>query len=134
MRALFAGLLLPLFAVAAPPQVDWHFPMGAQRGTDLKATIGGKHNWPLQGWCEHDGVQFTATEKKGTFAVTVGKDVTPGPYLIRFHDANGTAPPRVFFVSKGPDITEAEPNNEMLDPQSIALPAVLHGQYSAAFC
>ena len=58
------GPVLPLFAVAAPPQVDWHFPMGAQRGTDLNATIGGKHNWPLQGWCEHDGVQFTATEKK----------------------------------------------------------------------
>jgi len=132
MRALFAGLLLPLFAVAAPPQVDWHFPMGAQRGTDLNASIGGKHNWPLQGWCEHDGVQFTATEKKGTFAVTVGKDVTPGPYLIRFHDANGTAPPRVFFVGKGQDITEAEPNNEMLKPQSIALPAVVHGQFAKA--
>ena len=72
MRALFAGLLLPLFVAAAPPQVDWHFPMGAQRGTDLTATIGGKHNWPLQGLCEHDGVQFTATEKKGTFAVTGG--------------------------------------------------------------
>ena len=132
MRALFAGLLLPLFAAAGPPQVDWHFPMGAQRGTDLNATIGGKHNWPLQGWCEHDGVQFTATEKKGTFAVTVGKGVTPGPYLIRFHDANGTAPPRVFFVSKGPDIIEAEPNNEMLEPQSIALPVVVHGQFAKA--
>ena len=132
MRALFAGLLLPLFAAAAPPQVDWHFPMGAQHGTDLNATIGGKHNWPLQGWCEHDEVRFTATEKKGTFAVTVGKDVPPGPYLIRFHDANGTAPPRVFFVGKGPDITEAEPNNEMLKPQSVALPAVVHGQFAKA--
>ena len=132
MRALFAGLLLPLVALAAPPQVDWHFPMGAQRGTDLNASIGGKHNWPLQGWCEHDGVQFTATEKKGTFAVTVGKDVTPGPYLIRFHDANGTTPPRVFFVGKGLDITEAEPNNEMLEPQSIVLPAVVHGQFAKA--
>ena len=44
MRALFAVLILPLFALAAPPQVDWHFPMGAQRGTDLNATIGGKNN------------------------------------------------------------------------------------------
>lgn len=132
MRALFAGLLLPLFAAAAPPQVDWHFPMGAQRGTDLNASIGGKHNWPLQVWCEHAGVQFTATDKKGTFAVTVGKDVTPGPYLIRFHDANGTAPPRVFFVGKGRDITETEPNNEMLKPQSVALPAVVHGQFAKA--
>ena len=31
-----------------------------------------------------------------------------------------------------PDITEAEPNNEMLKPQSIALPAVLHGQFAKA--
>ena len=69
MRALFAVLILPLFALAAPPQVDWHFPMGAQRGTDLNATIGGKHSWPLQVWCEHGAVQFTATQKKGTFSV-----------------------------------------------------------------
>ena len=132
MRALFAVLILPLFALAAPPQVDWHFPMGAQRGTDLNATIGGKHSWPLKVWCEHGDVQFTATQKKGTFSVTVGKDVTPGPYLIRFHDDNGTAPPRVFFVGKGRDITEVEPNNEMLEPQSVALPAVLHGQFAKA--
>ena len=64
--------------------------------------------------------------------MTVGKDVTPGPYLIRFHDANGTAPPRVFFVGKGRDITETEPNNEMLKPQSVALPAVVHGQFAKA--
>ena len=106
--------------------------LGAQRGTDLNATIGGKHHWPLQVWCEHDGVQFTATRKKGNFVVTVGKDVTPGPYLIRYYDANGTAPPRVFFVGKGRDLTEAEPNNEMLKPQSVALPAVLHGQFAKA--
>ena len=79
MRALLAGLLLPLFAAAAPPQVDWHFPMGAQRGTDLNAAIGGKHNWTLQAGREHAGVQLTEKKKKGTFAVTVGKDVTPGP-------------------------------------------------------
>lgn len=129
MRALFACLFISFAALAAPPQVDWHFPMGAQRGTDLNATIGGKHEWPLKVWCENPGVQFAATEKKGTFKVSVAKDAMPGPCLVRFFDVNGTAPPRVFFVGKGRDITEAEPNDDMLKPQEVTLPAVLHGQF-----
>ena len=129
MRALLACLIFSFAAMATPPQVDWHFPMGAQRGTDRNATIGGKHAWPLKVWCENPGVQFAATDKKGTFKVTVAKDAVPGPCLVRFYDANGTAPPRVFFVGKGKDVLEAEPNNEMLNPQEVTLPAVLHGQF-----
>ena len=39
---------------------------------------------------------------------------------------------RAFFSWAQGDITEAEPNNEMLKPQSIALPAVVHGQFAKA--
>ena len=37
MRALLACLIFSFAAMATPPQVDWHFPMGAQRGTDRNA-------------------------------------------------------------------------------------------------
>ncbi|MDC0219477.1 PPC domain-containing protein [Verrucomicrobia bacterium] len=129
IRAAFAAILFSLTAAAAPPQVDWLFPMGAQRGSEALAQIGGKFQWPLKTWADDPGIAIRADAKKGFFKITVAKDVTPGPHLVRFYDANGTAPPRVFFVSKAPDVPEKEPNNEMLSPQSVdVLPAIIHGK------
>jgi len=132
MRALFAALFIFSTSVhAAAPQVDWLFPIGAQRGSEALAQIGGKYNWPLKVWSEDDGIKFVPEkEKKDFYRIKVNKDVTPGPYLVRFYDANGSAPPRVFFVSKAVDVPEKEPNNEMLQPQVVAsLPAVIQGKF-----
>jgi len=131
IRAGLLTLLLSFAAIqAAPPQVDWLFPIGAQRGSEALAQIGGKHNWPLKIWTDDKGIRFAAVEKKkGFFKVTVGKGVLPGPHLVRFYDANGTAPPRVFYVSKAPDVPEKEPNNEMSEAQAVTnLPAVVQGK------
>ena len=129
IRAVIAVILFSLTAAAAPPQVDWLFPIGAQRGSEALAQIGGKFQWPLKTWADDPGIAITADAKKGFFKITVAKGVTPGPHLVRFYDGNGTAPPRVFFVSKAPDVSEKEPNNEMLSPQSVdVLPAVIHGK------
>jgi len=124
-----AGILFSFTAHAAP-QVDWLFPMGAQRGTEALAQIGGKHSWPLRAWTDDPGIAITAdANKTGHFNIKIGKDVLPGPHLVRFHDANGTTPPRVFFVGKAPDVREKEPNNQFLDAQKIeALPAILHAK------
>ena len=134
MRALFATLVIFSTSVhAAAPQVDWLFPIGAQRGSEALAQIGGKYNWPLKVWSEDDGIKFVPKkEKKGFYRIQVGKGVTPGPYLVRFYDDNGSAPPRVFFVSKAVDVPEKEPNNEMLKPQKVeVLPAVIQGKFGA---
>ena len=132
MRALFATLFIFVsFIHAASPQVDWLFPIGAQRGSEALAQIGGKYNWPLKVWSESDGIKFVPDkEKKGFYRVNVEKSVIPGPYLVRFHDNNGSAQPRVFFVSKAVDVPEKEPNNEMFKPQVVTnLPAVIHGKF-----
>ncbi len=116
---------------AAPPQVDWLFPIGAQKGSVALAQIGGKFkHWPLKVWADDKGIRFAAIEKKnGFFKVVVGEEVLPGPHLVRFYDANGTAPPRVFYVSKAPDVSEIEPNNEILEAQAVTnLPAVVQGK------
>ena len=128
-RAAIAGILVSLTAHTAP-QVDWLFPMGAQRGTEALAQIGGKHSWPLKAWTDDPGIAITAdANKTGHFKIKIAKGVVPGPHLIRFHDANGTTPPRVFFVGKATDVREKEPNNQFLDAQKIdALPAILHGK------
>ena len=129
-RALIAAILFSFTAVAAPPQVDWLFPIGAQHGSEALAQIGGKFQWPLKTWADDAGIKISAdAKKKGFFKITVAKNVTPGPHLVRFFDGNGTAPPRVFYVGKAPDVPEKEPNNEILTPQVLsALPAVVHGK------
>ena len=121
-------LIIPVTSMAV--QVDWLFPIGSQRGSEALAQIGGKFEWPLKIWTDDAGIRFVADEKKkGFFKVTISKDLMPGPHLVRFYDANGTVPPRVFYVGKAPDIPEKEPNNEMLSPQSVGtLPAVVHGK------
>ena len=132
MRALFATLFIFVsFIHAASPQVDWLFPIGAQRGSEALAQIGGKYNWPLKVWSESDGIKFVPDNgKKGFYRVHIEKAVIPGPYLIRFYDNNGSAQPRVFFVSKAVDVPEKEPNNEMFKPQVVTnLPAVIHGKF-----
>ena len=130
IRALIAVLLPVLLPAAqAAPQVDWLFPIGTQRGSQSLAQIGGKFAWPLKTWADDPGIQIAGEKKKGFFKITVGKDVMPGPHLVRFYDANGTAPPRVFFVGKAPDVPEKEPNNEMVSPQVVkTLPGIVHGK------
>jgi hypothetical protein len=131
-RAAFTALAaLFIFNLArAAPQVDWLFPIGAQRGSEALAQIGGKFAWPLKTWADDPGIAIVPdAKKKGFFKITVAKGVVPGPHLVRFFDANGTAPPRVFFVGKAPDVPEKEPNNEILSPQPVSvLPAVVHGK------
>ncbi len=130
-RAAIAATFLLVFPLKfEAAQVDWLFPIGSQRGSEALAQIGGKYEWPLKTWSNDAGIRFVADEKKkGFFKVTIQEDVVPGPYLVRFYDANGTTPPRVFFVGKAPDVPEKEPNNEMLSPQIVeTLPAIVHGK------
>jgi len=129
MCVVIAALLV-VNSVQAAPQVDWLFPMGAQRGTEATVQIGGKYTWPLKAWADDKGIAIEPdANKTGAFKVKVAGKVVPGPHLVRFYDANGTTSPRVFFVGKARDALEKEPNNEMLDAQMLdALPAVVHGK------
>lgn len=116
---------------AEPPKVDWMFPMGAQRGSEVSVEIGGKFEpWPMTCWSEHPGIRFTADEKKkGHFKVTVDKHVMPGPHLVRFHNPEGAVAPRVFLVGKARDVLDKEPNNQPEVAQVIGeLPVQVQGK------
>jgi hypothetical protein len=118
-------------SAAEPPKVDWLFPMGAQAGAEITAQIGGKYEtWPLKTWTDEPRIQFIADEKKkGFYKVKVSKRLLPGPYLVRFYDANGSAALRVFFVGKAADVLDKEPNNLPDNSQPISeLPAIVHGK------
>ena len=73
MRALLATLFIFVsFIQAASPQVDWLFPIGAQRGSEALAQIGGKYNWPLKVWSESDGIKFVPDKEKKGFKQLIG--------------------------------------------------------------
>ena len=127
---LLLGLVIG-WAHAEPPKVDWMFPMGAQRGSEVSVEIGGKYGtWPMACWSEHPDIRFTADKKKkGHFKVTVAKHVMPGPYLVRFHGPDGAVAPRVFLVGKARDVLDKEPNNRPDVAQVIGeLPAEVQGK------
>lgn len=137
-RSLFAATALffgiGAVASAAVPTLNNFFPAGGQVGSSLEVTASYKcDSWPPQVWTAHKDLKFTPDAKaKGKFKVGVGKDVPPGPYLIRIHDKNGSSIPRPFVVSPHPNLAEKESNNGFSTAQVIeATPVVINGKWSA---
>ncbi len=114
------------WAWAAGPDVTSLLPAGGQRGTSVEVTAGGNFpTWPLQAWVDRPGVTITAAGDRGKLTAVIAAEARPGLYWIRFHDANGAAPPQPFVVGTLPEIIEQEPNNTPQKAQSVSLPAVV---------
>lgn len=115
-----AGLFAASSAHAAPPKADFLFPAGAARGAMATITASGSFDkWPVQVWTDRADVKFTPAEKKGEFTVTVTPEAIPGVCWVRLYNDEGAASLRPFIVGALPEITEAEPNNEPLKPQTL---------------
>ncbi len=130
--ALYAGFLS--IASAAVPTLNNLFPAGGQVGSSVEVTASYKCDaWPPQVWADHEGLKFTPDAKaKGKFKVAIGKDVPPGPHLIRIYDKSGASTPRAFVVSSHPNLAEKESNNGFETAQLVeATPVVINGKWSA---
>ena len=113
--------------LAAPPQLDYLFPAGAQRGaTEIAITAGGKFDqWPVDIWTNApDGsLTFAAAsdkDEKGKLAVTVAPNCEPGAYLVRLFSNEGVSAARIFVVGTLPEELEVEPNNTFRSPQPVS--------------
>jgi hypothetical protein len=127
-------------AHAAAPTVDYLYPAGGQQGSTVEVTVGVAKGdvkiepWPVSVWTDSPGFELKAERKNGTFTATIGKEVPPGPHLVRFYNAEGASPPRVFVVSKVREELEKESgtkdsNDDARDAQPAGkLPAVLNGR------
>ena len=118
--AIFFTLVVALSSHAAVPAPEFVFPAGGKLGTTLTATVGGKlDGWPVGVWTDHAGLVFKPTTNSGTYSVTIGADVPPGPHLVRFFNGDGAAEPRTFVVGLRDEVLEVEPNDDFRRAQQL---------------
>jgi hypothetical protein len=120
----------PSSAAAAPPDVTYLYPAGAQRGTTVEVTAGGTfERWPVGGWADRRGVVVEAGKARGKLTVTVAADALPGVCWIRLHDEQGASGLRPFLIGTVPEVLEREPNDEPARAQVLEkLPVVVNGR------
>lgn len=90
------------------PAVTGLFPAGGQQGSEFDLTATGTLDpWPLTAVCDDPQVVFTPDPKtKGKYRVSIDAAATKGPRLVRFHNAEGAAPPRIFLIGAVPERTQ----------------------------
>jgi len=117
-------------AIAVEPALDAFYPAGGALGTTNVVTAIGKfESWPPKVWVNDAALTFTAETNKGKFSVAIASDAVPGPRLVRLYNDEGASEPRAFVIGEGRELTEAEPNNHFIKPQSInKLPATINGR------
>jgi len=110
------------------------FPAGAQQGTTVSVTNGGKFEpWPPKVWVDCSGIEFAAETNKGMFKVTVGKEAPHGAHLLRTYNADGASAPKWFVVGQKEEVLEKEPNDSFKQAQLIEkVPVVINGRLEKA--
>ncbi len=123
-------LVLTAPAHAEVPTLDYLFPAGGQRGTNVTISVGGKlEPWPAQIWSDSPGLEFKAGTNKNTFTAQIAKEVSLGVHLVRAYTADGASAPRWFVVGELNELLEKEPNDNARQAQIIeSLPVTLNGQ------
>ena len=114
----FARAFLPVFISASllyaeVPKLEALFPSGGQVGSSFVVTVSGKIEADSHLWTDAPGVYWVPNGKKREWQVTIAPDAKPGLYLVHAANADGASEPRWFSVGSLPEITEAEPNDEV---------------------
>lgn len=119
---------------AAPPDVKFLFPAGAQAGTTVDVEASGSLKpWPVKAWVSGEGVTFEPSKKEGAFTATVAADVAPDVRWVRFYNDEGSSPPRAFVIGSVPEIVETETNDLTGDKAGILeRPTVVNGKLAKA--
>lgn len=134
----FAALALWLpcvtgFLSAAPPDVKWVYPTGAQIGQKVTVKVSGKLNQPgTEVWCDNPGVVVEIPEKDNDFSITTSAETRPGLCWLRFFNAEGATAQVPFVLGRLPEVVETEPNNEVAKAQKIEQSTVVNGKLGAA--
>lgn len=111
---------LPAAVTAAEPVFTHIHPAGVQAGPTTIVALNGKFDpWPCQVHADAPGLTFTPRKDAGTFDLTVGAAVPPGPHLLRAFNAEGASAPVAIVITREPQTLETEPNDDFHAPQKL---------------
>ncbi|HEX3727031.1 MAG TPA: PPC domain-containing protein [Pirellulales bacterium] len=121
LATVVAWMALAHMAEGAGPEATSLLPSGAQRGTTVEVTAGGKFpKWPVRTWIDRAGITVTPESEKGKLSFAVAADAAPGVAWLRLYDADGASAARPFIIGTLAEIVEREPNNTPDNSQSLA--------------
>lgn len=111
-RVSWITLALAVSAHAAPPGLESIFPAGGRIGShvEIHAAGAGLDKESLLAWTNDPHIVILAGDKPKKYFLSIAKDATPGPYLVRFYSDSGATPPRIIEVGSLEEITEKESN------------------------
>ena len=151
--AAISALVLAGFAHAEPPDIEYIYPAGAQRGTTVPVRIGGYYfhgqaNFEMLG----DGVKFQPVIKRTETIwfegplihqplsqqsenypkdhlnkISVSKDAALGRRLWRCWTSQGATKTLKFVIGDLPEVTENEMDGRPI-PQAVVLPVTANGR------
>jgi hypothetical protein len=118
---------------AAQGELTRVFPNGAQRGTTVALTFGGKDIPETAALLvEGDGVKPLGPFTKGAGKVEIAADAAPGVRQLRLVGPKTATTPRPFSIGALPETVEKEPNDTRAQAQKLeALPVALNGSLPA---
>jgi hypothetical protein len=121
------ALLHPCLPIqAAPPNVNYFFPAGAQRGTKVEITASGTFDrWPVQAWVDAKGIVIQPAKETGKLTITVAAEAEPGTCWIRLFDKEGASIARPFLIGTLPEVLEKEINDDPKKPQVLDQTALI---------
>ena len=133
---LVAGMLglVAEGAFAAPPSplLTSVFPAGCQVGTTVDLTLTGTALDGLRSVeCNAPRVHSEVVDG-GRVRLSVPADTLPGCYDLWAVGSNGVSSPRSFIISSRPEFSEAEPNNSLMEAQSVPLDSIFNGRIDSA--
>jgi hypothetical protein len=125
---LFFWGLLSVSAFAQAPEINYLYPAGGERGTEVTVTLGGKPGTlPLSVHTGREDVQAEVGEDGKQLTLTLAPEAVPGLAWLRFYNDQGAGEPVPFVIGSLPEVNESEPNNLPEQANPVSLPAVVNG-------
>jgi hypothetical protein len=147
------ALGLAVFAQAEPPDIEYVFPAGGQRGTTIQVRVGGYYfhgeaHFEMLGsgvkfkssikrtetvWFDGPMIQQPLSSRKEGYPkdhfgeITIHGDAQIGHRLWRCRTSQGVTRPLKFVIGDLPEITEVEVAGNPI-PKEVALPVTINGR------
>lgn len=141
---LLVGMSASALAQLPQPKLDWVFPPGGQRGTQVEITVGGTD---LDDGCElffsHPKLAAkplrTAPDEfypegmaiPNRFKMEIGADVSPGLYEARVVGRHGASTVRVIHVTDLVEVADGGNNHAIEQAQLLSLGSIVSGRTEA---